>query len=161
MLEKEIPPWPEFGIHVVVKLIGPICNLRCRYCFYLEKESLYGSGESWRMSEETLELYIRQYIEATPAAAQEINLTFQGGEPTLMGLDFFRRAVELQRQYMPPGKRIRNSFQTNGLLLDDAWCDFLRENQFLVGLSIDGPDELHDEYCLAYQKHSLISRLNE
>jgi sulfatase maturation enzyme AslB (radical SAM superfamily) len=86
----KIPPWPEFGIHVLVKPIGPLCNLRCRYCFYLEKESLYTAGESWRMSEETLEVYIRQYAEATPAAAQDIHFTFQGGEPTLMGLDFFR-----------------------------------------------------------------------
>lgn len=143
---SHIPPWPEFGLHVVVKPIGPICNLRCRYCFYLEKESLYGSGESWRMTDETLEAYIRQYIEAQPATTQDINFTFQGGEPTLMGLDFFRHAVELEQKYLPAGKTASNSLQTNGLLLDDQWCEFLRENRFLVGLSLDGPAELHDAY---------------
>ena len=87
-----IPPWSEFGLHVVVKPIGPICNLRCRYCFYREKKSLYATDESWRMTDETLEAYIRQYIEAQPARTEEIEFTFQGGEPTLVGLDFFRRA---------------------------------------------------------------------
>ena len=142
----QIPPWPEFGLHVLAKPIGPMCNLRCRYCFYLEKESLYGSAESWRMNDETLEAYIRQYIEAQPATTQDINFTFQGGEPTLMGLDFFRRAIELEKKYLPPGKSASNSLQTNGILLDDQWCEFLRENQFLVGLSLDGPKELHDAY---------------
>ena len=142
----QIPPWPEFGLHVVVKPIGPMCNLRCRYCFYLEKESLYGSDESWRMTDETLETYIRQYIEAQPATTQDINFTFQGGEPTLMGLDFFRRAVALEQKYLPPGKTASNSLQTNGLLLDDQWCEFLRKNNFLVGLSLDGPEDLHDAY---------------
>ena len=142
----QIPPWPEFGLHVVVKPIGPMCNLRCRYCFYLEKESLYGSTEPWRMTDETLETYIRQYIEAQPATTQDINFAFQGGEPTLMGLDFFRRVVELERKYLPPGKHASNALQTNGVLLDDQWCEFLRENRFLVGLSIDGPAELHDAY---------------
>jgi uncharacterized protein len=140
------PPWPEFGLHVVVKPIGPMCNLRCRYCFYLEKESLYSSTEPWRMTDETLEAYIRQYIEAQPATTQDINFTFQGGEPTLMGLDFFRRAVELEKKYLPSGKTASNSLQTNGVLLDDPWCEFLRKNNFLVGLSIDGPEELHNAY---------------
>lgn len=142
----QIPPWPEFGLHVLAKPIGPICNLRCRYCFYLEKESLYSAAESWRMTDETLETYTRQYIEAQPATTQDINFTFQGGEPTLMGLDFFRRAIELQRKYLPPGKTASNSFQTNGVLLDDEWCAFLQQNRFLVGLSLDGPEELHDAY---------------
>jgi uncharacterized protein len=141
-----IPPWSEFGLHVVVKPIGPICNLRCRYCFYLAKESLYAASEPWRMTDETLEAYIRQYIEAQPATTREIKFTFQGGEPTLMGVDFFRRAVELEQKHLPPGKTARNSLQTNGILLDDRWCAFLRDNRFLVGLSLDGPDELHDAY---------------
>ena len=145
-MTQQIPPWPEFGLHVVVKPIGPICNLRCRHCFYLEKKSLYESNESWRMTEETLETYIRQYIEAQPATAQEIKFTFQGGEPTLMGLDFFRRVIELEKKYLPPGKVAGNDLQTNGILIDDHWCEFLRENRFLVGLSLDGPDELHDTY---------------
>jgi len=142
-----IPPdWSQRGLHVIAKPIGPICNLRCAYCFYLEKESLYGEHESWRMSEETLEAYVRQYIEAQPEAAKEIDFAFQGGEPTLMGVDFFRRVVELQRQYAPPGVRIHNSLQTNGTLLDDAWCEFLKKHNFLVGVSIDGPADLHDKY---------------
>jgi uncharacterized protein len=132
----QIPPWPEFGLHVLVKPIGPVCNLHCRYCFYLEKESLYSPGESWRMTDETLETYIRQYIEAQPATTQEINFTFQGGEPTLMGLDFFRRAVELEQKYLPSGKRATNSLQTNGILLDDHWCAFLRKHRRVPCLTL-------------------------
>ena len=105
-----IPPWSEFGLHVVVKPIGPICNLRCRYCFYREKKSLYATDESWRMTDETLEAYIRQYIEAQPARTEEIEFTFQGGEPTLVGLDFFRRALE-------PGAEIPASRQTRKKLV--------------------------------------------
>ncbi len=142
----ENPSWSQLGLHVIAKPIGPICNLRCAYCFYLEKEALYPKGEPWKMSEETLEAYVRQYIEAQPDSVDQIDFAFQGGEPTLLGLDFFRRVVELQAEYTPPGKRIHNSLQTNGVLLDDAWCEFLREHNFLVGLSIDGPVNLHDKY---------------
>lgn len=156
---SQIPPWPEFGLHIVVKPIGPMCNLRCRYCFYLEKESLYGATEAWRMTDETLETYIRQYIEAQPATTQDINFTFQGGEPTLMGLDFFRRAVELEKKYLPPGKMASNSLQTNGILLDDQWCEFLRENRFLVGLSLDGPEELHNAYRTDSSGHGSFDRV--
>jgi len=141
-----LPPWSRQGLHVIAKPIGPICNLRCEYCFYLEKESLYAEGETWRMSDATLAAYVRQYIEAQPDAVEEIDFAFQGGEPTLLGIDFFRRAVQLQKEYVPPGKRIHNSLQTNGVLLDDRWCDFLREHGFLVGLSLDGPADLHDRY---------------
>ena len=156
---RQIPPWSHFGLHVVVKPIGPICNLRCRYCFYLEKESLYRAGESWRMNDENLEAYIRQYIEAQPATTQDINFTFQGGEPTLMGIDFFRRAVEQEQKYLPSGKRASNSLQTNGVLLDDQWCGFLRENRFLVGLSLDGPEELHDAYRTDPLGHGSFDRV--
>jgi uncharacterized protein len=142
----ERPAWSELGLHVIAKPIGPVCNLRCAYCFYLEKEALYPRGERWKMSDETLEAYVRQYIEAQPVIVDQIDFAFQGGEPTLLGLDFFRRVVELQEKYAPPGKRIHNSLQTNGILLDDAWCEFLREHNFLVGLSIDGPANLHDKY---------------
>ena len=155
----QIPPWPEFGLHVVVKPIGPMCNLCCRYCFYLEKESLYGATESWRMTDETLEAFIRQYIEAQPATTKDINFTFQGGEPTLMGLDFFRRAVELEQKYLPPGKTASNSLQTNGILLDDQWCEFLRKNNFLVGLSLDGPEELHNAYRTDSLGHGSFDRV--
>jgi len=139
-------PWSQLGLHVIAKPIGPVCNLRCAYCYYLEKEALYPQGEEWRMSDETLEAYVRQYVEAQPEAVEQIDFAFQGGEPTLLGLDFFRRVVELQQRHTPPGKRIHNSLQTNGTLLDDRWCEFLREHDFLVGLSMDGPADLHNRY---------------
>ena len=130
--------------HVMAKPTGSVCNIDCKYCFYLEKEKLYPEKEkNWRMSDEVLELYVRQYIEAQDVPA--VNFAWQGGEPTLMGVDFFRRAVELQEQYAD-GKEITNAFQTNGILLDDEWGEFLAGNDFLVGLSIDGPRELHDRY---------------
>ncbi len=128
----------------MAKPSASVCNMDCKYCFYLEKEKLYPStGQDWRMSDETLEQYVKQYVEAQDAPV--VNFAWQGGEPTLMGLDFFRRAVELQKQYAN-GKAITNGFQTNGILLDDEWGEFLRRNKFLVGLSIDGPREFHDRY---------------
>jgi uncharacterized protein len=137
---------PQRGLHVLAKPIGPICNLSCRYCFYLSKQSLYPTSEPWRMADATLEAYVRQYIAAQPETVASIDFAFQGGEPTLMGLDFFRRVVELQQKYLPPGKQCSNALQTNGVLLDDAWCEFLKAHGFLVGLSIDGPADLHDVY---------------
>jgi uncharacterized protein len=133
--------------HVMTKPIGPICNLDCRYCFYLEKEELYPREQrersSWRMPDEVLESYVRQYIEAQDAP--EVSFAWQGGEPTLLGVDFFEKVVALQRRYAG-GKRITNALQTNGTLLDDAWGAFLAEQNFLVGISIDGPKDLHDCY---------------
>ena len=131
------------GFHLLTKPVGPICNLDCKYCFYLEKEKLYPGENQWRMSDAVLEEYIRQYIRSQPAP--EINFAWQGGEPTLLGVDFFRKAVALQKKYAG-GKTIFNAIQTNGTLLDDEWCEFLAANKFLVGLSIDGPAELHDKY---------------
>jgi uncharacterized protein len=128
----------------MTKPIGPICNLACRYCFYLEKEKLYPGTKDWRMSDAALESYVRQYIEAQDAPV--ISFAWQGGEPTLLGVEFFRRAVELQKRYCPAGRKVANSMQTNGVLLDDEWCRFLRENEFLVGVSLDGPRQLHDHY---------------
>jgi uncharacterized protein len=142
-------PTPQ-AFHVITKPIGPICNLDCTYCFYLEKESLYPTGEEWRMRPEVLETYIRAYIEAQDVP--EVNFAWQGGEPTLLGIDFFRRAVTLQQRYSN-GKRIHNALQTNGTLLDEQWCCFLRDNNFLVGLSIDGPRELHDLYRVDKKQH--------
>jgi uncharacterized protein len=133
--------------HIMTKPAGPSCNLACRYCFYLEKERLYPreTGPAvLRMSDAVLENYIRQYI--AQQNAPEINFAWQGGEPTLMGLDFFRRLVELQIKYCPPGKPIRNSLQTNATLLNDAWCRFFHDHNFLIGLSLDGPKDLHDLY---------------
>ena len=137
------------GFHIMTKPIGPICNLDCKYCFYLEKENLYPklpghSGISdWKMPDDVLESYVRQYIESQQMDA--INFAWQGGEPTLLGVDFFCRVVALQQKYAS-GKRIENALQTNGVLLDDEWGEFLAQNHFLVGLSIDGPRELHDRY---------------
>lgn len=131
------------SFHLMTKPVGPICNLDCKYCFYLEKEKLYPGKSNWRMPDDVLEKYVRQYIGAQQVP--EVTFAWQGGEPTLMGLDFFRRAVELQQRYAN-GKKIANAIQTNGTLLDDAWCDFLNTNGFLVGLSIDGPRKYHDLY---------------
>jgi len=131
------------GFHLLTKPVGPICNLDCKYCFYLEKEKLYPNESQWRMSDAVLEEYVRQYIRSQPVP--EINFAWQGGEPTLLGVDFFRKATELQTKHAS-GKTIFNAIQTNGTLLDDEWCEFLRANKFLVGLSIDGPAELHDKY---------------
>jgi len=134
-------PGPIF--HVMTKPIGPRCNMNCTYCFYLEKEKLYPDLSKWAMPEDVLESYIRQYIQSQDVP--EVAFAWQGGEPTLLGVDFFRKAVALQQQYAG-GKRITNAFQTNGILLDDTWCAFLAENEFLVGVSVDGPEKLHDRY---------------
>ena len=136
----------EKGLHVMAKPIGHICNLGCEYGYYPRKKDHYPPGESWRMTDATLAAYIEQYIDAQPRAAEEVTFSWQGGEPTLLGMAFFRRAVELQAKYSRPGMRIRNTLQTNGVLLDDTWGEFLRRNRFLVGLSIDGPPDLHDRY---------------
>lgn len=131
------------NFHVMAKPTGPLCNLGCRYCFYLEKEKLYPGNAAWTMADDVLESYVRQYIAAQDAPP--VTFAWQGGEPILLGLDFFRRVVELQRKWAD-GKRIENALQTNGVLLDEPWCRFLAENHFLVGLSLDGPRALHDQY---------------
>ncbi len=127
----------------MTKPIGPLCNLDCKYCFYLEKEKMFPVGEKFRMSDELLESYIRQYTEGQETP--EVSFAWQGGEPTLMGVSFFRKVVELQARYAG-GKRVTNALQTNGTLLDDEWCEFLEATGFLVGLSIDGPEDLHDRF---------------
>ncbi len=131
------------GIHVVAKPTGPVCNLNCEYCFYLEKRALFGPGEQYRMSDEVLSAFITNYISSQPTPIVEF--VWQGGEPTLLGLDFFRRITELQKPFARQ-KTITNSLQTNGTLLSDEWCSFLRKNKFVVGISIDGPKEIHDRY---------------
>jgi uncharacterized protein len=131
------------GFHVMAKPTGPICNLDCKYCFYLEKENLYPGTHSWAMPDDVLESYVRQYIQSQ--AAPVVTFAWQGGEPTLLGVDFFRKVVEFERKYSD-GRRIANAFQTNGVLLNDLWAEFFAENGFLVGVSIDGPRELHDCY---------------
>ncbi|MCK9364037.1 MAG: anaerobic sulfatase-maturation protein [Syntrophales bacterium] len=136
---------PLQGFHILVKPIGPLCNLNCGYCFYKEKKALFAENETYRMSERVLEAFVEKYIRFNAADMPEIPFAWQGGEPMLMGLDFFRKAVKLQKRYSR-GKRITNALQTNGVLLDEAWCEFLAENHFLVGLSLDGPEDIHDRY---------------
>jgi len=134
-----IPP----RIHVLAKPTGSTCNLNCAYCFYLQKEELYPNSR-FRMSDEVLESYISQLIASH--RENKVAVAWQGGEPTLMGVDFYRRAVALQEKYCRPGMTFENTIQTNGTLLDDEWCEFLRANDFLVGISLDGPREIHDTY---------------
>jgi uncharacterized protein len=129
--------------HVLAKPTGAICNLDCKYCFFLSKEMLY-PGDRFRMSDELLQTYIRQLLEAQPLG--EVNVAWQGGEPTLMGIDFFRRAVAYVEQYRQPGQSILHTMQTNGTLLNDEWCAFFKQHRFLVGLSVDGPKHMHDAY---------------
>ncbi|TFH65735.1 MAG: anaerobic sulfatase maturase [Gemmatimonadales bacterium] len=136
-----LPPVPPF--HIMIKPRGPICNLDCSYCYYLSKEEMY-PGSAFKMTDQTLEGFTRDYIRAQPVP--EVVFSWQGGEPLLMGLDFFERAVGFQQAYTRPGMRISNTLQTNGTLLNDEWCRFFREHRFLVGLSLDGPAPLHDAY---------------
>lgn len=136
---------------IFAKPFGSICNLDCQYCYYLKKEDLYPQGEVFRMPEDTLEKYIIQHIEASPAPV--INFSWHGGEPTLLGLDYFRKIVALQRKHQPPNQRIANGMQTNGTLLNEEWCRFLAAEGFAVGLSLDGPQEMHDRYRLTKGKN--------
>ena len=135
--------------HVMVKPAGSACNLNCTYCFYLSKQALPGGPGGGHMHDDLLDRLVRDYIGSVNA--EEVVFSWQGGEPTLMGIDFFRRVVELQRRYAKPGQRVENDLQTNGTLLDEEWASFLRENRFLVGLSIDGPKEIHDRFRVTKQ----------
>ena len=143
-----LSPTPKRTFHLMAKPIGAQCNLRCEYCFYLSKKDLIGSTKA--ISDDNLEEYIRQYINAQEVP--EVVFTWQGGEPTLLGLEFFQKAINLQKKYCPLGKKIENDLQTNGILIDENWCRFLKENNFLVGLSIDGPQPLHDCYRIDASK---------
>jgi uncharacterized protein len=140
----------------MAKPTGATCNLNCAYCFFLGKESFY-PGSNFRMSDEVMESYVRQTIEAH--SAPEVIIAWQGGEPTLMGLDFYRRAVEAAKRYRKPGAKVQHTIQTNGILLDREWCEFLRENRFLVGISLDGPRELHDAYRRDKGGHGTFDRV--
>jgi uncharacterized protein len=131
------------AFHVMAKPTGARCNLRCDYCFFLEKESLY-PGSDFRMSDEVMEAYIAQTVQAQ--RVPHVTIAWQGGEPTLMGLDFYRRARAVEDAHVPAGMQVERTIQTNGVLLDDEWAAFLAQNDYLVGLSIDGPRELHDAY---------------
>jgi uncharacterized protein len=131
------------AFHVLAKPTGSFCNLNCEYCFFLSKEKLY-PGSSFRMTDDLLEEYIRQLI--VGQHVPEATVAWQGGEPTLMGLDFFRQSIQYEEKYKRPGMTVHNTIQTNGVLLDEEWCKFFKENNFLVGISLDGPGELHDVY---------------
>jgi uncharacterized protein len=138
---NRIPP----AFTVMAKPSGPACNLDCDYCFYREKEHLFPDHRHYKMPDELLELFIRQKIEAHKSS--QVHFAWQGGEPTLLGVPYFQRALELQKKYAQ-GKSITNSFQTNGVLIDDDWCRFFAQNQFLIGISLDGPRHIHDQHRL-------------
>jgi uncharacterized protein len=131
------------GFHLLAKPTGPICNLDCEYCFFLSKEMLY-PGDRFRMADAMLEEYIKQLLESH--RAPDVTVAWQGGEPTMMGLDFFKRSIELVEQYRRPLQRVAHTIQTNGVLIDERWAAFFKEHNFLVGLSVDGPRDLHDTY---------------
>jgi uncharacterized protein len=138
--------WPQNALsyfHVLGKPSGATCNLDCTYCFFLSKEKLYLNSR-FRMPEDLLEAYIRQMIESQ--RGPEVTIAWQGGEPTLMGLDFYERSIEYEQKYARPGTTIQHTMQTNGILLNDAWCEFFRAHDFLIGLSLDGPQSMHDTY---------------
>lgn len=134
----------KLNFNVMAFPVGPVCNLDCEYCYYLEKTELYPQTNNFKMTEEILEEYIKQYINSQPGPV--VNFGWQGGEPTLRGLDFFEKAISLQKKYAPSGWKIENFIQTNGVLIDDQWAKFFKKNNFLVGVSLDGPAELHNKY---------------
>lgn len=141
---EPVAPAQKGRFHAMAKPIGSTCNIDCTYCYYLHKEHLLDQHRGRRMETSMLERYIRQYIEAQNG--DEIIFSWQGGEPTMLGIEFFRDIVQIQKRYAPANRRISNDLQTNATLLDDDWCLFLKENDFLVGVSIDGPRELHDTF---------------
>lgn len=156
--EKALP----FRVHILAKPTGAACNLDCAYCFFLEKEKLY-PGSRFRMDDTVLEAYISQVTRAQ--TSNQVSIAWQGGEPTLMGIDFYQRAIELQQFYGRPGKERRqplvfeNSMQTNGTLLNDDWCRFFKENNFLIGISLDGPAFLHDRYRRSKSGHPTFKKV--
>lgn len=143
----------KFPFHAIIKPVGDICNLNCSYCFYKEK-----SGQGDVMNEQTLERITQQYISEQPASCKEVQFVWQGGEPTVAGLDFFEKAIELQKEYARPGLQITNALQTNGLLLNDNWAAFLKANDFLVGISIDGMKAFHDQHRITYTNKGSFDR---
>ncbi len=148
-------PVPE-DFHLMAKPAGPDCNLRCDYCFYREKKIFFSEDQTFRMSDEILEAFTREYIKSQPG--NTVVFEWQGGEPTLAGLDLFQRALIFQKKYNT-GKQISNSLQTNGTLLDDEWCAFLKKNNFLVGLSLDGPDTDHNAYRKDKNGHPTFNKV--
>jgi uncharacterized protein len=156
MTDNTLPTHAPPAFHLLAKPSGSTCNIDCAYCFFLSKEALY-PNEKNRMSDTTLETYIRQLLEShrTP----QVTVAWQGGEPTLMNLDFFERSLEHVEKYRRPGQIVEYTFQTNGILIDDEWCEFFKEHKFLVGLSVDGPRELHDIYRLDRRGQGTFDRV--
>jgi len=152
MLSSDTPA----AFHIMTKPHGPACNLSCTYCYYLEKKKLYAGTTDFKMDIETLELFTRQYIESQQIP--NITFTWQGGEPALSGIAFFREAVKFQKKYAN-GKIIDNAFQTNGTLLNGEWCRFLSDNYFLVGISVDGPEEIHDKHRLYHSYNGTFKQV--
>jgi len=134
--------------HLMAKPIGPLCNIRCEYCFYLSKEELFGhkNRSEYTMREDVLETFIRQYIQAQPLGTPEITFAWQGGEPMLLPQSFFEKAVEFEKKYQRPGMNVLNAFQTNGTLVSRSRAEWFAENNFLLGISIDGDEKLHNRY---------------
>ena len=129
---------------IFVKPVGAVCNLGCTYCYYLGKKDLYASSGSLRMSDDILERYIKQHIEAS--SDDTIFFSWHGGEPLLAGIDFYKKAVSIQKKNLPSGRKVLNGIQTNGTLLDEEWCHFLKSENFIIGISIDGPPDLHNKH---------------
>lgn len=156
----DLPPtWPEGyppAFHVLAKPTGAICNLDCTYCFFLSKEQLY-PGDRFRMSDDLVATYLTQLIESH--RTREITIAFQGGEPTLMGVEFYRRLVALAKEIAGPQRILEFTLQTNGTLLDDEWCEFLATENFLVGLSMDGPASMHDAFRVDKQGRPTYERV--
>lgn len=132
-----------YPLYLMAKPIGAVCNLNCSYCYYLEKELLYENRKSYQMSDQLLERFVQEYIEAQPTP--NVSFTWHGGESLLRNIEFYKKAVRLQKMYAR-GHQVENCIQTNGVLLNDEWCKFFAENNFLVGISIDGPEHCHDKY---------------
>ena len=145
-----------FPLYIMAKPVGPLCNMDCEYCYYLEKSILYQTRKSLKMTDELLERFVESYIhcQTTPF----VQFTWHGGESLLRGIDFYRKALKLQQQY-GRGREIANCIQTNGLLLNDEWCRFFKDNNFLVGISIDGPEALHDCYRKDYGGRGTFARV--
>jgi uncharacterized protein len=141
---------------VFVKPAGPACNLNCLYCYYLKKDKLFPPDESFRMPDDILESYIIQHIAATSDPV--ITFSWHGGEPTILGLDYFRKIVNLQKKHLPHNRKIINGIQTNGTLLNEEWCQFFKKENFVVGISLDGPEEMHDRYRFTRDMKSTFDR---
>lgn len=132
-----------YPLYLMAKPIGAVCNLNCSYCYYLEKELLYENRKSYQMSDQLLERFVKEYIEAQPTP--NVSFTWHGGESLLRDVEFYKKALRYQKMYAK-GRQVENCIQTNGVLLNDDWCKFFAENNFLVGVSIDGPEHCHDIY---------------